>query len=158
MLNLAFVLGKHRCNHLFLPQYILGKRRYEQLLNSFNHLLSGDKATQKRSRKRKSPKPNLSGEEEEDEKSTEAEEDLELTEPVTTSLPDLKEGWPAMDELRYQHLLCIAQMMRAISPRPNSSSSIEPTDNTATHEYLEQDPISPQEFVDLMKVCSLARR
>ncbi|KAM3187988.1 hypothetical protein ACTXT7_001223 [Hymenolepis weldensis] len=128
------------------------KRRYEQLLNSFDHLLSGDTATQKRSRKRKSPKPNSSGEEEEDEKSTEAEGDLELSEPVTTSLPELKEEWPAMDELRYQHLFCIAQMMRAISPRPNSSSSIEPTDNTATHEYLEQDPISPQEFVDLMKI------
>ncbi|VDL18347.1 unnamed protein product [Hymenolepis diminuta] len=147
-----FNSAKHRCNHLFLPQYILGKRRYEQLLNSFDHLLNGDNATKKRSRKRKSPKPYSSGEEEEDEKSTEAEEDLELTEPVTTYLPELKEEWPAMDELRYQHLLCIAQMMRAISPRPNSSSSIEPTDNTATHEYLEQDPISPQEFVDLMKI------
>uniref|UniRef100_A0A0R3T8Y2 HEAT repeat-containing protein 1 n=1 Tax=Rodentolepis nana TaxID=102285 RepID=A0A0R3T8Y2_RODNA len=144
------------CDHLFSLQYILGKRCYEQLVNSFDFLLSGgNKVTQKRSKKRRNAKPNSSGgEEEEDEKSTETEEGgvLELSEPVTIALPELKEEWPAMDELRSKHLLCIAQMLRAISPRPNSSSSIETTDNTTTHEYLEQDPISPREFCDLMKI------
>lgn len=153
------VPGTDQGDRLFLPRYILGKRRYEQLLESFEHLLSGEKATQRRSKKPRGQKSTLSGAEDEVEKSAETEEDLELTgSELATSVAELGDKWPAMDKLRCQHLLCIAQMMRAISPRPTSSSTVEITDNMTTPEYLEQDPISPREFVALMQVRPLTHK
>ncbi|KAM7542647.1 hypothetical protein Aperf_G00000007512 [Anoplocephala perfoliata] len=144
-------IGTEQCDRLFTPQYILGKRRYEQLLESFDHILSGEKATQRRSKRPRDQKSALSGEEEEDEKSVEIEEDSESTgSELIASVVGSEDKWPAMDELRCKHLLYIAQMMRSISPQPNSSSTVETTDNTL--EYLEQDPVSPQEFVALMQV------
>ena len=61
--------------------------------------------------------------------------------------------WPAMDALQHRHLLCIAQMMRAILPHPNAAAANDITDDIMkAHDYLEHDPISPQEFLNLMQV------
>nr|CDS18951.1 lisH domain and HEAT repeat containing protein [Echinococcus granulosus] len=133
-----------QCVYLFVPQYILGKRRYEQLLECFNHILSGSKI--------------ICGEAEQQKQS--ASEDAENETSATTmdivSMSTGREGdeWPAMDAVR-QHLFCVAQMLRTITPCPNTSSTTAVTkavETTEGHEYLEQDPISPQEFLALMQM------
>ncbi|VDK32785.1 unnamed protein product [Taenia asiatica] len=138
-----------QCMYLFAPQYILGKRHYEQVLECFNHILSGSKAKSGEAEQQ----GQLKSEGAEDE---EAENEISATtmDILSTSMSREGDEWPAMDAVR-QHLLCVAQMLRAITPCPNFASTTavaESTETTEGHEYLEQDPISPQEFLTLMQM------
>ncbi|KAL5963263.1 RAB11-binding protein RELCH [Taenia solium] len=137
-----------QCMYLFKPQYILGKRHYEQLLECFNHILGGSKA--------KSGEAEQQGQlKSEGAEDAEAENEISATtiDILSTSMSRESDEWPAMNAVR-QHFLCIAQMLRAITPCPNVASTTavaESTETTEGHEYLEQDPISPQEFLALMQ-------
>ncbi|KAL5108085.1 RAB11-binding protein RELCH [Taenia crassiceps] len=137
-----------QCMYLFVPQYILGKRHYEQLLECFNHILSGSKTKYGEVKQQKQSK---SGNTEDEEAGNEM---LGTTmDIISTFVSKESDEWPAMDAVR-QHLFCVAQMLRAITPCPNATSATaaaEATETTERHEYLEQDPISPQEFVTLMQ-------
>lgn len=143
-----FSLDLDQCMYLFVPQYILGKRHYEQLLECFNHILSGSKAKSGEVEQQKQSTSENAGDEEVE---TEISTTIDI---LSTSMSREGDEWPAMDAVR-QHLLCVAQMLRAITPCPivtSTTATAESTETTEGHEYLEQDPISPQEFLALMQV------
>ncbi|VDD79438.1 unnamed protein product [Mesocestoides corti] len=108
--------------YLFVPQCILGRKRYEELVKSFEHVLVGSM---------KSVSDGAVGEGDD----------------VASAFNGACEGeWPAMDDVRQHLLLPIAEMLRAMNPHSNSID-----EGTEAHEYLEQDPILPQEFLSLMQ-------
>ncbi|VDM19772.1 unnamed protein product [Hydatigera taeniaeformis] len=134
--------------YLFVPQYILGKHHYEQLLECFNSIMSGSKLK----RGEEEQQMHSKSEEAEDEE-VENEIAAMTMDIVSASMSRVGDEWPAMDAVR-QHLLCVAQMLRGITPCPSVASAAtltESTEITEGHEYLEQDPISPQEFLALMQ-------
>lgn len=74
----------------------------------------------------------------------------------------MMDQWPAMDSVRHRLLGCIAQMLRAISPPPSvvasAASANDITGFMEVHDYLEHDPISPQEFLILMQVYNQSNK
>lgn len=102
---------------LFAPAVILGKKRYDQLMKSYQCILEVE--------------PTISSE----------------TDISDRPLPTNDAVWPAMDSVQGHLRDTVAKVMRAIMPNPITGS-----EEDGRFSFLEQDPISPPEFLQLMQI------